>query len=218
MSDVASGVDRDPLDDGIVQRMLACACYRLLDYMTAEWADVAPDLLGELYPIVRALPDGRTLSDCYPFPDAGRSDSEPLPENAPHPIPPLLSDIFAVRRDIGASDSFPSMCGSIVSDAGSSFVEARRELQEVYYADQETRDVAEMRFLDAHIYLTSQVLHAEMKLVKRQADWDRLVVLLRGSTFYSTDTFYFDSDTLERPHDVWLRAVTPAMQGVLRGE
>ena len=83
----ADHVEEDPSEDPLIQRALACACYRLLDYITADWVNIAPDLLGKLYHVVRDLPKGRSIGDYHPNPNAGRSASEPIQIDVPvHPL------------------------------------------------------------------------------------------------------------------------------------
>jgi hypothetical protein len=59
------------------------------------------------------------------------------------------------------------------------------------------------RFHAAHVRLNSELLLAELKLLERQVNWDRLVCVLRGKNYFMDREFDFDSDTVEQPYDIW---------------
>src|SRR6266566_5272493 len=51
--------------DGVVQCALANMCRILLDTITSEWVRLAPEVLGDLLPVVHGLPQGRSLAERF---------------------------------------------------------------------------------------------------------------------------------------------------------
>jgi hypothetical protein len=228
----AASLNIDPLKDSLLQRALTCVCYRLLDHISSDWAVVAPVLLGSLRPIAESLPPGLGLSDVYPDPRAPSlspsrspsSDADPDvhadPRHHVQPVapPPLLNDVYALRKALVDAKNIPPSCANTIDHAIDRLTEERSNFQEKYDASQDIRDLAQRRFQAAHVALSTELLMADVKLMERQANFDRLVLLLRGESFFTHDIF-FDVDSESASHHEsyydWRRSVSPALYEML---
>jgi hypothetical protein len=228
---IAASIDIDPIEDALVQRILTSFCYHLLDYVKSDWVVVAPDLLGRLRPIAESLPAGLCLADRYPEMDA-RSSPSPSPspsdddvvevvqdEDPPIAIPPFLSDVYALRKALVEAKVVPTSCTNIIEDAGIEMSDARTDFQRKFDSPYALRDAAQRRFHTAYIAMTSEMLIAEVKLMERQANFDRLVRLLRGDSFFTNVPFDVDIGDQDlwifSPYKAWCGSAPPAIYEML---
>jgi hypothetical protein len=193
----------DPQFNPSLQRAFACMCYRLLDYLTAEWVDLAPVLLGQLLPIVRRLPPHQTLGSHYPhrFPEP--------------PIPSLLFNIFTLREQLSQTSTLLSESNAHIRIISSVIPVARHNYQRAFTSSsQQIRLAARYQLFAAHMKVCGAVIDAQLRLAERGACWDRLVRLLRGNTFHEDCLeFIFDnSDRYEQPDIIWHAAFPLALR------
>lgn len=199
-----------------MQCALACICYRLLDFITAEWADLAPDVLGRLLPIIRELPPGRTLAVCYPSGVEEEEEEEEARSRSPSAalllqVPDLLREVFAVRAELRETWHVPRECANSVLSYMEELGEAREQYRRVYTAPRVVRDAARNKFLAAYGASHAAVIDAELSLLERQAAWDRLVRLLRGAPFYANE-FDFDSEQYDGAERIFRDALPLAIR------
>jgi hypothetical protein len=203
--------------DANLQRALACSCYRLLDFITADWYGLVPELLGSLGPIVRDLPPGQTLSDTYPPPAAGNSSPTSPSFLAVAPVPglylppPPLAELFAVRALLRHTSDIPSECAAAIGVQAGRVTSTREDYQRAHNAPRSLRNEARRDFIMAHLCLNSTVIDAELSIMERRSYWDRVVHLLRGDWFYYTH-FNFETDEFEEPHWGWFNALSEEVQ------
>jgi hypothetical protein len=85
-------------------------------------------------PIVQALPDRLSLSDCYldseacsisPSPSPSISDSDPASSTSHLVVPRLLSDLFALRKTLLKTRHVPHSCVGAIETAGYELMKAR---------------------------------------------------------------------------------------------
>jgi hypothetical protein len=84
----------NPLQDSLMQCALASMCHRVLPFVTAEWAKLAPEVLGSLTSAVQELPCGLSIEECYGVWDWKRAGV------AIPPLPSLLKEILELRAEI----------------------------------------------------------------------------------------------------------------------
>jgi hypothetical protein len=174
----------------------------VLDYITVEWANLMPELLGRLVPLVRDIPPGRTLSDFYRSPRA-----EPPADNAMfyRSAPSPLLEVFAIRAVLRESSTVPAECAHAIQIASERVAEEREKYRRTYCAPRETRAAARHKLFTSYAALQGSVMEGEFVLLERKANWDRVVCLLRGNTFFGD--FDFDLD-VDYPSDMdWINAL-----------
>jgi hypothetical protein len=180
----------------------------MLDYITAEWYDLAPELLGSLRPIVRDLPPGRTLPDFYPSPMGGPSVDTSPSASSRRSVPSPLFEVFAIRAVLREAWSVPGDCAESIFMAAQTVSGARENYRRNYGARREVRNAARLELLAAHATLQSHVMETEFLFMERQVIWDRIVYFLRGNSFFVED-FAFDEEMYIEPDRLWF-GVLPA--------
>jgi len=220
----AETVNVDPFDDHYTQRVLACACYRLANFISSDWASHYPDLLGRLLPIASSLPDGLCLSDIYPDSEGSQpshshshshspSDAEGDDNADPIVLPPLIFELYTLRKALVEAKDVPDSCTIDLQAASHKLSEARRHFQSSYDAPKDVRQVAQRIFTAAYGDLHSQMIVADVKLMERQANVDRIVRLLRGEYHFTARHFDFDTeyDGPSQPSDPWRGSAHPSI-------
>ena len=210
----ANSIGVDLASDAVIQRALTCACYRLLDFVTEEWCDLVPDLLCRLGPIARGLPPGLSLSDRYGPPvteveEPSSSSIAPSAAALPAAPSPLL-EIFALREALRETWDVPWECARVVQTEAGNVLDAREQYRRTLAQDapRVDRSAARRQFIAAFITLHAAVIDAELRLLERQAGWDRLVFLLRGDWFFTDFPFDIDTYEYEEPRVAWFQALS----------
>lgn len=166
--------------------------YRLIDYITEEWLDLAPAVLGHLLPIVKDLSPGQSLIARYP-----------TPTTVP-PVPSLLFELFALRDKLRHSRSLPYDCSAHIQSLSADADIAHRNYQLAFTSSGDLHPYRQHLF-DTNMKLCAAIIDTELKLADRNAFWDRVVVLLRGDLFYIE--FDFDNhDSFPRTDLIWSTA------------
>jgi hypothetical protein len=180
---------------------------------------VAPVLLGTLRPIAEALPHGLSLSDVYTDPGAPSHSPSPSDANANAVLPPLLSDVYALRKALVDAKNVPPSCANTIENASDRLSDERSNFQTHYEASVDLRDLAQRRFIAAHIALSTEILLADMKLMERHAKFDRLVLLLRGGSFFADVHFDVDSESFDnyQPYYGWRTSAPSPIFEMLSG-
>jgi hypothetical protein len=234
----AASLDIDPLKDAFLQRVLTCACYRLIDYVSSDWAAMAPTLLGTLRDVAEALPHGVRLADVYPDPNAPFHSPTPSPSpdddtdvdlddnfdedvahhhDPPVVLPPFISNLYALRNALVDAKDVPPACANAIENAADHLFEQRSNFQRNYNASDDLRDAAERSYLTAHSALSIEILLADKKLMRRHANFDRLVLLLREGSFFTHFPFDVDSESFDnyQPYDGWRTSSHPSIYEML---
>lgn len=204
------------MDSAETHHFFACICCRLLHHITADWANVVPHVLGELLPIVRALPPDRTLYDCYyrpaprpttdPYSDSEYSQTPEPPFALITPIPLLLSEVVSTIASLQETHDVPSECDRRMENSTLQLSTARDDYQRAFSDSQRKLEIARYKLIQACCSLHSSALDAEMRLMERQAKWDDLVRLLRGRPYFA-EHFEFESRTYLGPDELCSRAL-----------
>jgi len=76
-------------EEPAVGRLLEAAREQVIAFATADWLDLAPDLVDELQEILRPLAPGVTFSEAHPdwFSDGAQAPAAPPPPSAPSSVP-----------------------------------------------------------------------------------------------------------------------------------
>ena len=183
--------------DPDVQRALACICYRMLDHVTAEWVDLAPDVLGCLLPIARDLSVGQSVATRYPSPSS-------------EDVPPLLREIFSLRAVLRDSWQMPGHCSALVHMGVAEVTRARHNYRRSFADSYSDLLAARLRFIGAYLLLYAIVIDVELRLMEHQSRWDRVACLLRGQPFLSNFSMEEDGDGVSG--EAWFVALSPRLR------
>jgi hypothetical protein len=195
----AEAIHIDPGFNFLIQCALACTCYHLLNFITAEWYDLVPELLGHLGPIIYDLPPGLSLSERYHSLVAEPSSHSTTPSPATLPLIPFpLFKVFKLQAVLRETLFIPSQCAEAVQTNVREVALACEHYQCSYTASPFTCNAAHHGFLAAYILLNMTTIDTKFNLIECQANWDHIIHLLHSDWLFAN--FTFDTPNFEELH------------------
>jgi hypothetical protein len=173
----------------VVQCALTEMCRLALDFVTVDWVDVAPTVLSILLPLVRCLPLGLVVCEQYRL----RTADCAVPWLM---VPALLAEVLFVRSFLRRATTLARARADDFHTSVIAFRDARWDrdlLCNRGVADNPTiccrqatdLEVAARRSFLAHEHVYAAFCFALSAHYHRYELFDRLVALLRGSSFWS---------------------------------
>jgi hypothetical protein len=112
----AEGVDLE--SDAVVQCVLAEMCCLALDFITVDWVDVAPTVLGTLLPLVCHLPLSLAICEWY----RPRTTDHAIPRLM---VPALLAEVLFVHSSLRHATTLARACAEDFHTAVVAFQDTR---------------------------------------------------------------------------------------------
>jgi hypothetical protein len=167
-------LDADP----VLICALADRCRVLLELFTAEWAYLAPVIVGRLLPVVRGLQSGRSIVERYgPF-----FADHPHPASVAGPsLPPILSRLLLCREELErATELVPGLRTNLQVAAAASRAARLRILSLAEPPDALFETGSQL--LAAREAINAAMDAAVAVFEQRVAALDRFVGILRGGS------------------------------------